>query len=234
MNRDEKAATIERIAGDLEQAEAVLAVDYRGISVPQAAELRTRLRDVDASFQIVKNSLTERAADRAGVEALKGMLQGPTALTFVHGDVALAARALSDTARTTRLLEFKGGVMNGDALSATDVQSIARLPSREVLYGQLVGTVASPLSGLVRTLNALISGLAIQLKAVVDQGLVSGAPASEAELGTAPTGGEEQKAAEQPSEDPDAEPHQVPEPQPDQAEGEDSPEKASETTPEED
>lgn len=233
MNRDEKAATIERIAADLEQAEAVLAVDYRGISVPQAADLRTRLREVDASFQIVKNSLTERAADRAGVEALKGMLEGPTALTFVRGDVALAARALSDAARTTRLLEFKGGVMNGDALSAADVQSIARLPSREVLYGQLVGTVASPLGGLVRTLNALISGLAIQLKAVVDQELVSGTPPAGAES-TEPAEDNAQKAVEQPSEDSDAEPHQAPEPQPDQAEGEDSPDETSETTPKED
>ncbi len=233
MNRDEKAATIERIAGDLEQAEAVFAVDYRGISVPQAADLRTRLRDVDATFQIVKNSLTERAADRAGVEALKALLEGPTALTFVRGDVALAARAVSDVARTTRLLEFKGGVMNGDSLSAVEIQSIARLPSREILYGQLVGTVASPLGGLVRTLNALISGLAIQLAAVVDQGLVSGAPPARAESGE-PAEDDAQKAAEQPSEDPDAEPHQAPEPQPAQAEGEDSPDETSETTPKED
>jgi len=233
MNRDEKAATIERIAGDLEQAEAVFAVDYRGISVPQAADLRSRLRDADASFQIVKNSLTERAADRAGVESLKVMLEGPTALTFVRGDVALAARALSDAARSTRLLEFKGGIMNGDALSAADVQSIARLPSREVLYGQLVGTVASPLGGLVRTLNALISGLAIQLKAVVDQELVSGTRPAGAES-TEPAEDNAQKAVEQPSEDPDAEPPQAPEPQPDQAEGEDSPDETSETTPKED
>ncbi len=242
MNRDEKAATIEQIAGDLQQSEAVFAVDYRGISVPQAAELRTRLRDVDASFRIVKNSLTERAADQAGFEALKAVLEGPTALTFVRGDVALAAKALSDAARVTRLLEFKGGVMNGGVLSATDIQAIARLPSREVLYGQLVGTVASPLGGLVRTLNALISGLAIQLQAVADQGLVSGAApegaaAEAAEASTKEPGGSEeiQQAAEQPN-DPttappeaeaavpaDAEPHQAPEPQPDQAEGDDTP-----------
>jgi len=239
MNRDEKAATIEQIAGDLQQSEAVFAVDYRGISVPQAAELRTRLRDVDASFRIVKNSLTERAADQAGFEALKAVLEGPTALTFVRGDVALAAKALSDAARVTRLLEFKGGVMNGGVLSATDIQAIARLPSREVLYGQLVGTVASPLGGLVRTLNALISGLAIQLQAVADQGLVSGAApeGAAAEASTTEPGGSEeiQQAAEQPN-DPttappeaeaavpaDAEPHQAPEPQPDQAEGDDTP-----------
>ncbi len=227
MNRDEKAATIEQIAGDLQQSEAVFAVDYRGISVPQAAELRTRLRDADASFRVVKNSLTERAADQAGFEVLKAVLEGPTALTFVRGDVALAAKALSDAARVTRLLEFKGGVMNGDVLSATDIQSIARLPSREVLYGQLAGTVASPLSGLVRTLNALISGLAIQLQAVADQGLVSGAApeGAAAEASTAEPGGSEeiQQAAEQPNDDPDAEPHQAPEPQPDQAEGDDTP-----------
>jgi large subunit ribosomal protein L10 len=110
------------------------------------------------------------------------MLVGPTALTMVNGDAALAAKALADAARTMQLLDFKGGMLNGSLLSADDVRSIARLPSREVLTAQLVGTIAAPLSGLVRTLNALIAGVAIQLQAIVDQGLVSGeAPAAEAE-----------------------------------------------------
>ncbi|MCW3066998.1 MAG: ribosomal protein [Solirubrobacterales bacterium] len=182
MNRDEKAAVIDRIAGEIREAGAVYAVDYRGLSVAQAADLRSRLREADAVFRVVKNSLTERAADQAGAEALKSVLQGPTALTFVRGDAAVAAKALSDAARTTQLLEFKGGLLNGDVLTADDVRSIARLPAREVLYGQLVGTVASPISGLVRTLNALIQGLAVQLGQIAEQGLVSGeAPAAPAE-----------------------------------------------------
>jgi len=184
MNRDQKTAVVEQIAGQIKAADAIFAVDYRGLSVAQAAELRGRLSDVDATFRIVKNSLTERAADQAGAEDLKPLLVGPTALTLVHGDAALAAKALNDTARRLNLLEFKGGLLNGSVLSAADVRSIARLPAREILQGQLVATIAAPLSGLVRGLNALISGLAIQLKAIADMDppvLVGGgaAPASE-------------------------------------------------------
>ena len=119
---------------------------------------------------MVKNSLSERAADKAGAADLKPMLVGPTALTFVQGDAALAAKALNDAARRSNLLEFKGGLLNGSVLSADDVRSIARLPSREVLQAQLVGTIAAPLTGLVRGLNALIAGIAIQLQAIVDHG----------------------------------------------------------------
>ncbi len=163
MNREQKAATIEALAEELKSSEAVFAVDYRGISVPQAAELRTALRDADATFRIVKNSLTERAADEVGAESLKTLLTGPTALTFVRGDAALAAKAIADLARSTQLVPFKGGLMNGEVLDAEQIRSISRLPSREVLYGQLVGVVASPISGLVRTLNALLGGLAVAL-----------------------------------------------------------------------
>lgn len=169
MNREQKAATIEAIAAEIDQAEAVFAVDYRGISVPQAAELRTKLREADATFTVVKNSLTERAADHVGAESLKPLLTGPTALTFVRGDAALAAKAIADYARATQLLPFKGGLLNGDVLEADQIRAISRLPSREVLYGQLVGIVASPVSGLVRTLNALLGGLAVALGQVQEK-----------------------------------------------------------------
>jgi large subunit ribosomal protein L10 len=169
MNRDEKAAVVEEIAGQIQAAEAVFAVDYRGLTVPQAAELRTKLRDADASFRIVKNSLTERAADRAGAESLKAMLVGPTALTLVRGDAALAAKTLSDTAR---------------ALTAQDVTAIARLPSRDILNAQLVGTIAAPLVGLVRGLNGLLSGVAIQLQQVLEQRVLAD-PAAAAALAEA-------------------------------------------------
>ena len=178
MNRDQKAAVIEEVAGQIKEADAVFAVDYRGISVPQAAELRTKLRDADASFRIVKNTLTERAADQAGAEGLKELLEGPTAMTFVRGDAAAAAKALRDFRRATQLLEFKGGWMNGEALTPEAIDAIAQLPSRDVLYGRLVGMVASPLTGLASAMGGLIGGLARQLQAMADQGLVGGdAPA---------------------------------------------------------
>jgi large subunit ribosomal protein L10 len=174
MNRNQKTAVVEEVATQIQESEAVFAVDYRGISVPQAAELRTRLNDAGARFRVVKNTLTELAADRAGADPLKEVLDGPTAFTFVaaDGDVALAAKALAEFRRQTDLLEFKGGVMNGEALSVDQIGALSRLPAREVLHGQLVGVVASPITGLVRVLNALIAGLAIQLRQIADEGMV--------------------------------------------------------------
>jgi large subunit ribosomal protein L10 len=169
LNRDQKAAVIDEVAGQIQEADAIFAVDYRGISVPQAAELRTRLREADASFRIVKNTLTERAADKAGADGLKELLDGPTAMTFVRGDAAMAAKALRDFRRANQLLEFKGGWMNGAALSAEEIDSIAQLPSRDVLYGRLVGMVASPLTGLAGALGGLIGGLARQLQQISEQ-----------------------------------------------------------------
>lgn len=179
MNREQKAATIEALAAEIDGSDAVFAVDYRGISVSQAAELRTKLRDADATFQVVKNSLTERAADQVGAESLKPLLSGPTALTFVRGDAAVAAKAIADQARVTQLLPFKGGLMNGDVLDADQIRAISRLPSREALYGQLVGIVASPITGLVRTLSALVGGLAVALSQVREQKESGEIPAGE-------------------------------------------------------
>ena len=174
MNRDQKAAVIEAVAGQLREAGAVYAVDYRGTSVPQAAELRTTLRDADASFRVVKNTLTERAADAAGADVLKQYLDGPTALVFVGGDAAVAAKALADFRRASGLLQFKGGWMGGEVLSAEQIDAIARLPSRDVLYGRLVGMVASPLTGLASAMDGLIGGLARQLQQIAERNVTEG------------------------------------------------------------
>jgi large subunit ribosomal protein L10 len=172
VNRDQKAAVIDRLAGQLESADAVFAVDYRGLSVKQAVDLRTSLTEADATFTVAKNTLTERAADKAGAEQIKPLLEGPTALTFVNGDVAVAAKALATFRRQNNVLEFKGGRLGGESLTIDQIESIARLPARDVLFGQFVGIVASPITGVVRGLNALIAGLAIQLGAIAEQGLV--------------------------------------------------------------
>jgi large subunit ribosomal protein L10 len=208
MNREQKAAAIEEVAGQIKESEAVFAVDYRGISVPQAAELRTRLTEAGARFRVVKNTLTERAADQAGAEPLKEVLEGPTAFTFVladGGDVALAAKALATFRREHDVVAFKGGVMNGDALTVDQLEALSKLPARDVLHGQLVAMIASPITGLVRGLNALISGLAIQLGQIRDQGLVGGdAPPEEAAAEEAPAeepAAEEEAPAEEPAEE---------------------------------
>jgi large subunit ribosomal protein L10 len=182
MNRDEKAAVIDEVADQIKESQAVFALDYRGITVSQVAQLRANLREADATMRIVKNTLTERAADKAGAEDLKAFLDGPTAFTFVRGDAALAAKALAAFRKEHEVLDFKGGTMDGGAVSADDILAISKLPSREALHGQLVGVLAFPIGGLARTLNQLIQGLAVQLGQIAEQGLVGGdAPAAEPE-----------------------------------------------------
>jgi large subunit ribosomal protein L10 len=204
VNRDQKAVAIAEIASDIEQSQAVFAVDYRGITVPQAAELRAKLREADATFRVVKNSLTERAADQTGAAELKPLLQGPTALTFVRGDAALAAKAIADYARLTQLLPFKGGLMDGATLDPDQLRAISRLPSREVLYGQLVGVVASPITGLVRTLGALVGGLAVALGQVREKKESGEIPAGEPPTAAAETPAPAAEATPAPEAEPEA------------------------------
>src|SRR6476646_2719986 len=186
MNRDQKAAVIDEIAAEIEASDAVYAVDYRGITVSQAADIRSQLSTADTTFRVVKNSLTERAADKAGVEELKTLLEGPTALVFVRGDAAAAAKVINDFSRANELAPFKGGLLNGETLDVDQIKSIARLPSRDALYGQLVGLIAAPVTGLARGLNALLSGVAIalgQVQAKAEAGEITlgpDAPADEA------------------------------------------------------
>jgi large subunit ribosomal protein L10 len=202
MNREEKSATIQEIAAQIEASEAIFAVDYRGISVSQAAELRTKLREHDSSFRVVKNRLTKLAAEQVGEARLDELLQGPTALTFVKGDTAAAAKAITTFNKEHKVLTYKGGFMEGASLDDDAFKSIAQLPSREVMIGQFAGVVASPLTGLVRGLGALISGLALQLGQIAEQGLVTGeAPAAPAEEAPA---AKEAPAEEAPAAEPEA------------------------------
>jgi len=198
MNREEKSAAIQEIAAQIEESEAIFAVDYRGISVPQAAELRSKLREADASFRIVKNRLTKIAADQVGEERLAELLSGPTALTFVRGDTAQAAKAITTFNKEHEVLTYKGGFMEATSLDELAFKSIAKLPGREVLNGQLAGVVASPITGLVRGLGSMIQGLALQLGQIAEKGLVSGeAPAAEPEATPAAEEEPEAPAAEE-------------------------------------
>jgi large subunit ribosomal protein L10 len=208
MNRDQKAVAIAEIAASIDESHAIFAVDYRGISVPQVAELRAKLREADATFKVVKNSLTERAADQAGAETLKEYLAGPTALTFVRGDAATAAKAIADYAKATQLLPFKGGMMDGATLDVEQLRSLSRLPSREVLYGQLVGVVASPVGGLVRSLSAFVGGLASalgQLREKKESGEIPAGEPPAAEAAQAPAA-EQASVAEAPEAEQEATP----------------------------
>jgi large subunit ribosomal protein L10 len=211
VNRDQKAAAVAEIADQIRESQAVFAVDYRGITVAQVAELRGKLRESDATFRVVKNTLTERAADAADAEALKSILEGPTALTFVRGDAAAAAKAIADFQKATGgdLLPFKGGLMEGEAVDAAQISAISKLPSRQVLYGQLVGLVASPITGLARSLNQLVGGLALALGGVLEKKesgeIPSGeAPAQAAAATEAAPAAEETTSNDQDAEAPDA------------------------------
>ena len=235
MDRAAKSAVIDELAEDLGAAEAIFAVDYKGISVPQAAELRSKLRESDAQFKVVKNRLAKLAAEKAGTKDIDDLLQGPIALTLIKGDAVVAAKTITTFAKEHDVLEYRGGVMDGAPLDQESFQAIARLPGREVLHGQLVGLAASPLTGLVAGLSNLISGLGRQLAQIAEQGLVSGeAPAAE----EAPAG---EETEEEPSagSDPSSEEAESPGDadsgsDPSDAAGEEAETETEEETPEED
>lgn len=187
MRKEDKAALVDEIVDRLGDAEAIFAVDYRGITVPQAAELRAKLAEAETSFRVVKNRLAKRATERAGTAELDPLFQGPTALAFVKGDAVAAAKAISTFGRQHDILAYKGGLMDGAPLDPDQFTTIARLPGLDVLHGQLAGVVASPLTGLARGLGAMVSGLAVALGQIQEQGLVGG---------DAPTGASDEAAKE--------------------------------------
>ena len=229
MNKEEKAAAVEEIAQRLGEAEAIFAVDYRGISVTEAAELRSSLREADATFRVVKNRLAKRAAEQAGTNELQDLLDGPIALTFVKGDAVIAAKAIATFARQHDVLEYRGGIMDGEPLDPEKFGAIARLPGLDVLHGQLVGVTASPLTGLTRGLAAMISGLAVGLGQIAEKGLVGGGDEPAAAEATA-----EEPQAEETAEEPEAEePAAEEEPEAEVKAEEEAPETSSESETEE-
>ena len=152
MKREEKAQVIERLATKLRAGSAIL-VDYQGMDVARATDLRRRSRESDVEFVVAKNTLAKRAADEAGVEGLREFLQGPTALAFSEDPVA-SAKLMAEFAEGVESFALKGGLLEGSrVLNETDVVALSRLPSREQLLAQVVGGISSPLTGLVNVLN---------------------------------------------------------------------------------
>ncbi|MBM3147737.1 MAG: 50S ribosomal protein L10 [Actinobacteria bacterium] len=169
MHRKDKEALVEEVAGLLADAEVMYVSDYRGLTVAQISELRGTLRPSGASVRVLKNTLTRRAAAQAGREELLELLSGPTAVTFCGDDPVAPARALVEFAKKNDALEVRGGVLQGKAIAAADIKALATLPPRDVLIGQVVGTMAAPISGFVTVLNATIGGLVRSLQQVADQ-----------------------------------------------------------------
>lgn len=165
MPTAQKAAEIDLLVDRFQRSEMTILADYRGLSVAQMQDLRSRLRPVDSEFRVTKNTLMRIAAERAGVDGLEGFLEGPTAVMFAFSDAAGSAKVLSDFARTSRILQVKAGMMNGQVLSADDVEALATLPPREELLGKLVGMLASPMSRVVGVLSGPSRSVAYLLNA---------------------------------------------------------------------
>jgi large subunit ribosomal protein L10 len=182
MKKEQKEQVVEELTARLKTAETLLVADYRGLTMPQIDELRTRLLESGARFTVVKNTLTRRAAEAAGADALLALLDGPSAIAFLEadGDMVAAAKALADAARETRVLEIRGGVLQGRAMSADEVESLAKLPPEDVLRGQVLGAIVAPLTTLAGLLNAPLQNLVGLIDARIEQlGGEEEAPAAE-------------------------------------------------------
>jgi len=190
MRRDQKEQVVEELTARLKAAETLLVADYRGLTMPQIDELRSRLLESGARFTVVKNTLTRRAAEAAGTDALLALLDGPSAIAFLEadGDMVAAARALADAARETHVLEIRGGIMQGRAVTAEEVEILAKLPPADVLRGQVLGAIVAPLTALAGLLNAPLQNLRGLIDARIEQlgGEEEAAPEPEAEAAPAP------------------------------------------------
>jgi large subunit ribosomal protein L10 len=161
MQRDDKERIVAELTERLRTAETLLVADYRGLTMPQIDGLRGKLLEHGARLTVVKNTLTRRAAEAAGADLLLTLLEGPTAIAFIEseGDPVAVAKALADSARDTRVLEVRGGVMQGRQISAADVEELAKLPPVDILRGQVLAAVIAPLTGLVALVNAPLQDL---------------------------------------------------------------------------
>jgi len=183
MKKEQKEQVVEELTERLKAADTLLVADYRGLSMPQISELRTRLLSSGARFTVVKNTLTRRAAEAAGAEALLTLIDGPSAIAFLEadGDMVAAAKALADAARETQVLEIRGGVLQDRALSAAEVSILAALPPEDVLRGQVLGAIVAPLTALAGLLDAPLRNLVGLIDARIEQlGGEAEAPAAEA------------------------------------------------------
>src|SRR5690348_8818808 len=155
MKRDQKEQVVEELTTRLKAADTLLVADYRGLTMPQIDALRTRLLESGARFTVVKNTLTRRAAEAAGTDALLALLDGPSAIAFLEadGDMVATAKALADSARETNVLEIRGGIMQGRPVTAGEVETLAKLPPVDVLRGQVLGAIVAPLTTFAGLLN---------------------------------------------------------------------------------
>ena len=171
MDKSEKEGVVAGLTERLRTSETLIVADYRGLTNSEIDGLRSRLIEHGARFAVVKNTLTRRAAEAAGADALLALLQGPSAIAFVEagGDPVAVAKALGDTARETKILAIRGGVLQGASMSAEQVESLAKLPPADVLRAQLLGTIMSPLTTVVALVSAPLRDLVGLIDARIEQ-----------------------------------------------------------------
>jgi large subunit ribosomal protein L10 len=189
VKKEDKEQVVTELTERLKASDTLLVADYRGLTMPQIDALRTRLIESGARFSVVKNTLTRRAAEAAGADALLALLEGPSAIAFLEadGDMVAAAKALADAARETRVLAIRGGVMQGRTVSAAEVESLATLPPLDVLRGQVLGAIIAPLSALQGLVTAPLQNLYGLLDARIEQlGGAEAAPAAPEAQASAP------------------------------------------------
>ena len=181
MQKADKERVIAELTERLSSADALLVADYRGLTNSQLASLRVELLKHGAKLSVVKNTLTRRAAEAAGADALLAMLEGPTAIAFVEadGNAVAVAKALSDAAKDTKILALRGGVLSGNPITGAEIERLAKLPPLEVLQAQLVGVIVAPLTQLAAVLNAPLQNLVGLINARITQ-LEEGGDASAA------------------------------------------------------
>src|SRR6478672_12388608 len=171
MLKSEKEKIVAELAEKLKATPTLFVADYRGLSVPEIDDLRTKLIEHGARFTIVKNTLTKRAAEEAGADALLAMLEGPTAIAFIEadGDMVAVAKALADSARTTKILAIRGGILDGSPIGEDDVKNLATLPPLDVLRGQVIGAITAPLMTVVGLISAPVRDLIGLIDARIEQ-----------------------------------------------------------------
>jgi large subunit ribosomal protein L10 len=203
VKKEDKEQVVKELTERLRTSDTLLVADYRGLTMPQIDALRSRLIESGARFTVVKNTLTRRAAEAAGADALLTLLEGPSAIAFLEadGDMVAAAKALADSARESRVLEIRGGVMQGRAITAEEVQSLASLPPLDVLRGQVLAAIIAPLTAIAGLVNAPLQNLYGLLDARIEQ--LGGADEAAAPAAEEPAS--EEPVAETAPEEPTAE-----------------------------
>jgi large subunit ribosomal protein L10 len=204
VKKEDKERVVAELTERLRTTETLLVADYRGLTMPQIDELRTKLLEHGARFAVVKNTLTRRAAETVGNDALLALLDGPTAIAFLEsdGDPVAVAKALVDAARETRVLAVRGGMLEGRPVEPGEIESLAKLPPVDVLRGQVLGAITAPLTAIVGLFTAPLQDLYGLLDARIEQ---LGGEQPEAEAAPEPEATAEEPTPEEAATEPEPE-----------------------------